>query len=218
MGYTISLTSVPHRYARLQPVLLSLLRQRPEPDAVILCLPDGHAPDVPRGVEIYHQDSDIGPGLKIRGCATGLMLYCDDDWIYGQGWASALLNARHSGEAVTGQGFSVARSGRTSPTKAPYVDIAQGFSGVLLDAEWIVDARPPQNEAERVVDDIWISAHLAGKDVRIRQSADARAKIYPAFDDPEGRQHTVVKGLTRAQANARCAASMAERYGIWPAV
>ena len=227
-GYVIALSSVPPRFDGLGPVLTALLGQRPAPERVILCVADNYArfpgpavlPVLPSGVEVM-RGPDIGPGMKAvlpaRGLAgSGLrLIYCDDDWIAGPDWAAHLL-AVSPGEAATGQGFNVNRLGRRGAANDGFCDIAQGFSGVSVAPEWLSGAVPPEDSAARMVDDIWLSGHLAAQGVAIRQVPRARAALTPVAEDRHGLQDAIIGGQDRAGANRRCATLMHERWGIWP--
>ena len=222
------MTSVPPRFERLGPVLRALLAQEPGPEAVYLCLPEQYerfpgafdTPDMPEGVTVLRCGLDIGPGMKLLGALGEVtaprLIYCDDDWVPGPGWAAALLAAQGPGEAVTGQGFGVERLGRVLQAMTGCCDIAQGFSGVLVEPRWFDGLTPPEGAALRAVDDIWLSAHLAAKGVPIRVADAARGVMRPAFDDAHGLQDAEVGGIGRAEANRACVEAMAARYGIWP--
>ena len=121
--YAISLTSIPPRLPRIGPVIESLLAQRPDPVAVCLILPSDWARfdtpmgdiELPDGAFIHRAKLDLGPGQKAISFANDppfdvtRLIYCDDDWIYPQGWARALLDAGTPQEAVAASGFSVSR-------------------------------------------------------------------------------------------------------------
>ncbi|MCZ0814035.1 MAG: hypothetical protein ACQEVT_16445 [Pseudomonadota bacterium] len=229
--YAISLSSIPPRFARIGPVLESLLAQRPAPERVILALPRRYvrfygpvqAPALPAGVELMWSAQDHGPATKALVASDRLagqvprLIYCDDDWIAGPGWAAALLEAAHPDEAVTGQGFSVARLGRVSGAPTPeHADIAQGFSGVLIDPAWLSgpDLAPPT--AVRAVDDIWLSGLLAARGIAIRSAPPAREALRPAFADDHALQDSLIAGQGRHDANLTAAALIHARHDIWP--
>lgn len=225
-GYVISLSSVPPRFGHLGPVLAALLGQEPAPERVLLCLAERYerfpgpveVPMLPEGVELL-RGPDIGPGMKALEAARHVqgarLIYCDDDWIAAPGWAAALLARSDAHTAATGQGFSVRRLGRVSRAEPGRLDIAQGFAGVSVEPGWLKDARPPERVGERMVDDIWLSAHLAAKGIAIREVPEARSGLTPAFE-AEGLQGATVGGLNRAEANRACADWAARRYGVWP--
>ncbi|MEQ9260513.1 MAG: hypothetical protein RIG84_15610 [Roseovarius sp.] len=224
--YAIALTSIPPRFSRLGPVLDSLLAQRPAPARVLLCLPERFTrfpgaqapPALPDGVALLRAARDFGPATKALAPARALggsglkLLYCDDDWLYPPGWAAALLAAERPGEAVAATGWSVARLGRQGAAPEGCVDIAQGYSGVLVDPRWLAppDCDPP--EAARSVDDIWLSGQLARQGLFIRLAPEARAGLRPAYDDAHGLQD---EGRRHAD-NMACAALLHAHYGIWP--
>ncbi len=228
--YAISLTSIPPRFAQLGPVLQSLLVQDPAPAQVILCLPRHYrrfpgavsAPELPDGIRLIWSEVDLGPATKalpaarrLTGTGTSL-IYCDDDWLMPRNWAAELLAARDMDEAVAGSGYRVDRLGRYSDTGAGRINIAQGFSGVLVDPDWLAapDLDPP--EAAWSVDDVWLSGHLARQNMSIKLAPTAREGMQLAFEDTHSLQDTVMSGKTRAQANRACAALLHQRYGIWP--
>jgi hypothetical protein len=229
MRYAISLTSIPPRLPRLGPVLRSLLAQRPAPERVILCLPRSFRrfpgpvslPDLPEGVVPWPVEEDWGPATKALAAARALsgqdmaLIYCDDDWIYPQGWAQRLLAAQDAAHAAAATGFSVARLKRESAARAGCFDIAQGYSGVCVRPEWFAgeEALPPP--AAWAVDDIWLSGQLARQGVAIRAVPEARAGLRPAYDDAHGLQDARIAGVDRHAANMACLDLLTDRYGIW---
>ena len=229
--YAISLTSIPPRFDRLGPVLDSLLRQDPAPARVLLCLPRryrrfpamGNLPEPPDGVEIIWTKEDHGPATKALVAARVLLgsvdrlIYCDDDWLMPQSWASALLTAQTPGEAVAATGYSVLRLGRVSDTRPPYTDIAQGFSGVLVDPGWLADPALNPPEPAWSVDDIWLSGQLARQGIPIRLASEARQGLRLAFEDTHALQDATIAGRTRREANLACVEYLTKEFGLWPA-
>lgn len=225
MRYAVSLTSIPPRFDRLGPTMQSLLAQSPAPERVILALPRNYRrfpgpvppPVLPNGVDLRWSEIDYGPATKALVAARVLagqecrLIYCDDDWLYGPGWAAALLDP-YPDVAVTGQGWSVKRIGRQGTD----LDIAQGFSGVSIRPEWLCgsDLAPP--EIAWSVDDIWLSGNLARQGVGLVEAPAARAAITPAFEDVHALQDHEIGGQTRDAANRATAALLHELYGIWP--
>ena len=103
----ISLSSIPPRFGDLAPTLESLLAQDADIDEVRLCLPKrfrrfpeyrGELPDLPKGVRCVVVEEDLGPGTKVLPTvrdatnADEQVLFCDDDHVYPQNWASTLLS------------------------------------------------------------------------------------------------------------------------------
>jgi len=111
----ISLTSIPSRFAHIQPTLECLAAQGA--DVVRLYIPlayrrfpdwNGQLPAVPAGVTIVRCEADLGPATKILPACRDLrtvdaqILFCDDDCTVPDGWARKLfaLQARRPQEAV----------------------------------------------------------------------------------------------------------------------
>lgn len=227
MRYAVSLTSIPPRFDRLDPVLTSLLAQTPAPETVFLTLPRQYrrftglvqAPLPPKGVELLWSETDHGPATKALVAAQALadrdlrLIYCDDDWFYGPDWAAALLECDPDA-AVTGQAWDIKRIGRQGTGR----DIAQGFSGVSIRPEWLSGAELSPPEVAWSVDDIWLSGHLARQGISLITSPEARAAIRPAYGDAHALQDHAAGGKSRDAANRATAAVMHQCYGIWPEV
>ena len=223
----LSLTSIPSRFGALGPVLESLLAQGA--DAVFLAIPKTYwrfpgkvpLPPLPEGVTLIRPERDDGPSCKLlpalrlcqRACPKARIIACDDDVIYGPGWADALL-AAPPGMASTGAGWRVDRLKRRG-VAAPEVDIAQGFSGLCVTADMFDEAVFTVPPEAWPVDDIWLSGHLARGKTPIRAMPDARALCQPQ-ERPDQLQNAETDGRRRGEANAACAAWLHQRYGIWP--
>ena len=229
--YAIALTSIPPRLHRLQPVLQSLLAQDPAPERVLLCLPHrwtrfaapAALPAMPDTIEVVRSDTDFGPATKAIVAARLLagkmsrLIYCDDDWIYPPGWASALLATQRPGEAVAATGFDIARLKRQSHRTGQddgLTDIAQGYSGVLIDPVWLAGPEIVPPPDAMTVDDIWLSGQLARQRVPVRLAPTARAGLVPAFEDAHGLQDAT-GGRNRHALNLACLDLLTARYGLW---
>lgn len=116
----ITLSSVPPRFDKIGPVLESITSQGA--DQVRLYIPqsyrrfpdwDGQMPKLPAGVQICRCPDDLGPATKILPAARDFqgqdvdLLFCDDDHIYGEGWAKsfATASAQHPGAAIAQGGW-----------------------------------------------------------------------------------------------------------------
>ncbi|MCV2446059.1 glycosyltransferase family 2 protein [Paracoccus sp. DMF] len=137
MPLVVTLSSIPPRFAGLEPTLKSLLKQKTRPDEVRLYLPrryrrfpdwDGSLPAVPQGVRIVTVEDDLGPATKIlpavrdfRGQDCELLL-CDDDRLYDPLWTSRFLAARraHPGCVIAeAGGFVPGHAGGLEPRAVP---------------------------------------------------------------------------------------------------
>lgn len=215
----VSLTSIPPRLAGLGPVLAALAAQEGVA-GVTLRLPRRYRdfpgpvtpPPLPEGVALEWVAKDLGPATKIlpailsaRAPRAARILYCDDDWIYGPGWAATLIAAADAdpGCAVAASCFDAARIG------APGWRVAQGFAGVLVTPAMLDGIAPPDGDL-RLVDDVWLSAHLAARGTRLIEVPAARALVSPAGNEAARLQDRT----DRARLN-RAAAGWARRaYGL----
>lgn len=220
----ISLTSIPPRLPHLGPTLESLLAQGA--DAVWLCLPRVYrrfgafeVPRLPEGVQLLWSDLDHGPATKLIPAARAVqgqgarLIYCDDDWIYGQGWARAL--AAVEAPVVAAAGFDVARLKRRAAPGRGDVDIAQGFGGVAVWPDDLDETALTMPEAAFAVDDIWLSGQFARLGLPVRLCPAARAVCAPR-DLGNGLQDALVFGRNRAAANRACVEEVTRRFAIWP--
>lgn len=117
----ISLSSIPARFDKIGPVLESIASQRLA-DKIYLYIPetyrrfpdwDGTLPKLPAGIEIRRSADDFGPATKVLCAAREFrdqdvdILFCDDDHIYGDGWAQSFvdLKVRHPGCVIAQGGW-----------------------------------------------------------------------------------------------------------------
>ena len=117
MPLVVSLSSIPSRFDKLDPVLDALLAQKAKIDEIRLYIPrryrrfpdfDGPPPRVPKGVRVIRPDDDLGPASKVLFAADDLkgtdcdIIYCDDDRLYEPHWFSGMLRqrGRHTDRAV----------------------------------------------------------------------------------------------------------------------
>ena len=220
----ISLTSIPPRLPHLGPTLESLLAQGA--DAVWLCLPRVYrrfgafeVPKFPESVEVKWSDTDHGPATKVIPAVRALrgqgarLIYCDDDWVYEQGWVRAL--ALVDAPVVATSGFDVARLKRRAQPGRGDVDIAQGFGGVALWPDDLDHAALEVPEVAFAVDDIWLSGHFARLGLPVSLCPEARELCTPR-DLGAGLQDAQVFGRDRAEANRGCVEELTRRFGIWP--
>lgn len=187
----VTLTSVPQRGAHLRPALRSLLDQTCPPDRLVLAwpyeslrtgAPYPQPPEVPAGVEIL-RCADQGPVTKLLPALLAepeaLLVVADDDAVYPDTFLEDLLAAhrREPGAAVGLRGSEV-RPGRdpryldhvygTAVSDHRQVDVLMGMWGYLIppgcldSAVHDFDGWPDE---VRWQDDVWISAHLARRQV-----------------------------------------------------
>ncbi|HHL21584.1 MAG TPA: hypothetical protein ENJ52_08655 [Aliiroseovarius sp.] len=191
--------------------------------------PGDHAPPgrLP-GVEILRPGTDPGPAGKAVPAAQRLagqdidLLYCDDDWLPAPNWAAGFIAAARArpGTVICASGFDVHRLGLIPGPKQPrgdgpgagFVDIAQGFGGVLIRPGWLADFTPTPDAW--AVDDIALSAHFARRGRPIWKEPGLRTLTRP-LADPHRLQDARIGGIDRATANRQVAARLARRHHIW---
>jgi hypothetical protein len=221
--HLIALTSVPPRFGGLERVLQALLVQGA--DRVILTIPESYSrfpewdrklPDTPAGVDLF-RSADFGPATKLLPVLEAYpkadsILICDDDWIYGPGWADAFRESarEHPCAAIAGSCYDVSRLGLPGPGT-----VVQGFAGTLLRPAFF-DAGlydlPPRFHP---VDDVWISGHLARRAVPVIATPSILNHIDHAENEADPLQNAVFNGETRADLNRAAAGFLAGNFGIW---
>lgn len=109
MSLVISLSTIPPRFAELEPALEGLLRQTAKVDEIRLYVPkryrrfpeyDGSIPAVPKGIRVIQPEEDLGPATKVLFAAQDLagtdtdLIYCDDDRLYPPHWFEGMIAHR----------------------------------------------------------------------------------------------------------------------------
>lgn len=215
---TVSLTSIPPRFSGLGPCLESLLAQRCVGDVVLtiphryLRFPDEfELPALPRGVTLL-RCADIGPACKIlplarQSPADHPILFCDDDWHFGDGWAEGFATAHMAfpNAALAASTFEAKRIGATRGV------VAQGFAGVLVRPRMLPDVAYSIPKRFQPVDDIWLSGMLALAKVPIRTLGGLRRFATPSANEAAPLQEAPI----RAERNAACAAYLTQKFGVW---
>lgn len=187
MPLWVSLTTLPSRMEHIRPTLQSLLQEQALcPDRVLLCLPrfssrEGCAysrpswlADFGERLTVVECEHDDGPGTKLLGCLPLLehqpplcLVVVDDDMRYRREFLETIYAAqvRDLGSSFS---FYTYMSG-------PFI-VGQGADGFSFNTENLQSLRnfadmALKNNQLRLVDDLWISAYLHGKDVRVRSLA-----------------------------------------------
>lgn len=213
--FVIALTSVPPRFGQLPRVLSALCAQGA--DKVVLTLPrrfgrfaPAPLPALPAGVDLLTTNSDLGPAGKLLPAARAHpgadILYCDDDWLYGPGWAAAFRAARAAAPhaVIAAASWPTERIGRVGGT------VVQGFAGGLVAAK-AAAAIPDPPQAAWAVDDIWLSGHYAAIGLPVVTAPGARALMHP-LASPGALQDSTVRDMD----NRAAAALIHRRHAVWP--
>jgi hypothetical protein len=230
----VALTTVPERVGVIQPTLRSLLDQSCVADRVLLAWPSRSwrsgelypaPPAVPPGIDIVPCE-DEGPATKLlaalpheRACA---IVVVDDDVIYPYNFLETLLDAHRAdpGAALGFRGWKL-KSGM-DPRNLPHVfgtgvsrptdvDVLFGTWGYLLPPSALDQSVhefggwPPE---VRWSDDIWISGHLARRNVP-RRVVPIRG--YP-IETPASRVASLCSGPNHSGHNDRVAIAAFARW------
>jgi hypothetical protein len=102
-----------------------------------------------------------------------------------------------------------------SITDPGYVNIAQGFGGVLVRPEFFDAAFYDIPTVLWAVDDYWLSGHFERKGVPIWGAAHFKRPAYTESRDVSALYLSVLDGANREEANNACIKYMQETYGIW---
>ena len=221
----ISLTTVPPRFSALGPVLASLAQQGaaevwPWVPPTYDRFPDQdiRLPDVPPGVTLRRSPRDHGPATKCIPALAELgpkdeLLICDDDAIYGPGWAAGFLaeRARHRDAAIAASSYPVTRVDPALRRDAG--TIVQGFAGVLLRADML--ASHTIAARDRAVDDIWLSAQLAARGTEIVTAPHLGKLVRPRGANHGALQDSTLGGASRAKNNRTSLEALRLELGIW---
>jgi hypothetical protein len=121
-----------------------------------------------------------------------------------------------------------ALSGPNGPKVAPradmiaqsgYLDIAEGFRGVMVRPEFLDDLVYEIPPVLWTVDDVWISGHLTRRGVPIWADRRLnRVSMIRAQSAAAPLYKATIEGADRAAANLACVQYMQQTYGIWGGV
>lgn len=191
----VTMTTVPRRIPRLEPVLNSMLAQTWPVEAIYLNIPyrynrTGELYRVPQwlrakpGIRIRRCE-DMGPGthllngLRLEPDPWTFLVVVDDDHVYAPDLVEHLMRAAlaHPGTAVASQGFlSIPRLAldKESPRYLHDDGFAAGpvlvsYLGVVYQRGFFDDEVFNHKDVSpqcRYQDDMWFSAHLARKGIR----------------------------------------------------
>ena len=180
----ISLTTTPKRIPKIFETLKSLLDQSVKVDKIYVCIPytfkrTGEPYQVPelllnlKSVEIVRCE-DFGPGTKLLPILNIVspddkIIYLDDDNIYPYTLVETLVKKSdqypNSALCVAGLkvNFDTFETFKTVSKKDDFVDIVQGYGGVLVKprffSEKVYELNLAPKEA-RLSDDFWFSCNL----------------------------------------------------------
>lgn len=127
------------------------------------------------------------------------------------------------GQRVKGFSYRARRAlslGRWKPSKVVtpgYVDILEGWGGVMVRPEFFSDRAYDIPDILWTVDDVWLSGNLELDGIGIWQHAYAKFPPKPNSDEVKeaALRLLVYKGHDRVQTNLACIDYFRDTYGIW---
>jgi len=179
MKLVVSLTSIPPRFDRLEPILRSLTFQTCH--EIWLNIPlkydrfpdwDGKVPgnllNLDPKIIVNRECEDLGPGTKFIGSAMhldpeDLIVYLDDDTEYDPHLVTNLLKWRRtdttSAWGLSGFNFETYFQGLFPRQHGQAVDVLEGYGSVIVKAGWVQKIVPEYKELLGVTrnDDILLS-------------------------------------------------------------
>lgn len=275
MSLIVTLSSIPARFDKIGPVLESLAAQNA--DKVCLYIPnsyvrfpdwDGALPSVPSGIEIKRTDLDLGPATKILPAAQEFagqdvsLLFCDDDHIYGSGWAQSFLRVKehHPDDVIAQGGWQVSEYASASETRAlqpraarrwritdaefqlrylwqdlqnwsnrheltapprkvfkrsGYVDVFEGYAGVLVRPEMFNDEFHKIPPVLWGVDDVWLSGMLTLRGYAIWLEGQLRDPRQAESERHAPLAKSIIDGADRQNANRLGVEYFQQQHKIW---
>lgn len=108
------------------------------------------------------------------------------------------------------------RPARSRYSTAGYVDIAEGFAGVMVRPDWFKDEDFNIPPILWTVDDVWLSGCLLRRGIHIHSTDGA---MRPVSYKPSHRSNPLAKhvedGAGRMDANRACVQYFRDTYGVW---
>lgn len=201
-SYVVSMTTIPSRIHEINKTINSLKNQEPAPEHIIINIPKKYErfetgiTDIPNFlrddpmIKINLIETDYGPATKMLGIlnldipGNTIVLICDDDTIYKQGWALTLIdNIRKYRDCV----FAINRKSHRTPII--FGHDGWGFYRGLINADDILNSYYKNKEFCNLVDDEFftnyfkenIRAHKRGKEyterIKLLTTRDALHKL-----------------------------------------
>ena len=217
-------------------------RRFPDWDGTLPDLPSGVT--VRRVAMDYGPGTKILPALKEFAGRSVDLLFCDDDMLYHPDWHQGFKTLRqhhpdaalctishHLPGAIHRRAPRMRRWSQaertahlaTRPDPLPlirhsgYADVLEGWGGVMVRPSFFDDRVFDIPADLWMVDDPWLSGHLAVRNVPIWTNADGlppqrrphvQRDIAPLF-------YAVIDGKTRQDSDHACVAHFQTTYGIW---
>lgn len=105
--------------------------------------------------------------------------------------------------------------GRCQFSQSGYVDILEGFGGVMVRPGFLPETAENLPARIRAVDDVWLSGLATARGHPVWAIAAARQPDAPRHPLGEDLASSVIEGATRIQADTEAIAYIQHTYGIW---
>lgn len=102
-------------------------------------------------------------------------------------------------------------------TESGYVDILEGWGGVMVKPNFFGDSAWRIPDILWTVDDVWLSGCLEGQGIPIWLNAKSKPIIKETSNEVEhaALRNLVYKGYDRKAANRQCIDYFRQNFGIW---
>lgn len=192
----------------------------------------------------YGPATKLLPALSLFAGEDVRIIYCDDDRYYHPSWAQLLISwsDRYPEDCISGWGLTIGRVkfyamnlDRTGlkrvlrpfwwrsvkaelPDSQDVIDIAEGFSGVIVKPKFFKNDVFKIPDTHWMVDDVWLSGHLTVNGIKIRRTHSRYSQLLSRGHEGAGVSALLdyVHGnIDRHSANMRCIEYFQKEYGIW---
>jgi|LGOV01.1.fsa_nt_gb hypothetical protein len=110
---------------------------------------------------------------------------------------------------------SVEKPNRILFSTSGYVDMFEGYGGVMVKPNHFDDTAFEIPEKIWMVDDVWLSGNLEKMGVKIWLMGKWKYSPYPFTGDDSALYKAVIEGMNRRQADLACVKHMQDAFGVW---
>ena len=100
-------------------------------------------------------------------------------------------------------------------SKSGYVDMFEGYGGVMVKPDQFDDTAFELPETVWMVDDVWLSGNLEKMGVKIWLMGKWKFSPHPFTGDDSALYKAIIEGINREQANLACVKYVQDAFGVW---